>query len=107
MSVRYELAEIIRAFDGPTTMGALDVADAILAAGYAKPRTITSVEELDDLPVQSVIRGKWNPRDRVAVALESLALAFTLTAYPQAVITANAVLTKAITDWAEGMRDGA
>jgi hypothetical protein len=31
-------------------------ADAILAAGYAKPRTITTVEELDALPIGSVIR---------------------------------------------------
>lgn len=30
-------------------------ADAILAAGYKKPRTITTAEELDALPVGSVI----------------------------------------------------
>lgn len=30
-------------------------ADAILAAGYRKPRTITTVEELDALPVGSVV----------------------------------------------------
>jgi hypothetical protein len=32
-----------------------EIADAILAAGYRKPRTITTVEELDALPVGSVI----------------------------------------------------
>lgn len=34
-------------------------ADAILASGYRKPRTITTVEELNALPVRSVIRGNW------------------------------------------------
>jgi hypothetical protein len=33
----------------------LDLADAILAAGYRKPRTVTTAEELDALPVGSVI----------------------------------------------------
>jgi hypothetical protein len=32
------------------------MADAILAAGYTKPRTISTVEELDALPVDSVVR---------------------------------------------------
>lgn len=31
------------------------LADAILAAGYRKPRTITTVEELDALPLHGVI----------------------------------------------------
>jgi len=31
------------------------VADALLAAGYSKPRAITTVEELDALPVGSVV----------------------------------------------------
>ena len=31
------------------------VVDAILAAGYRKPRTITTAEELDALPVESVV----------------------------------------------------
>ena len=30
-------------------------ADAILAAGYRKPRQVTTVEELDALPVDSVV----------------------------------------------------
>ncbi|MBT2537232.1 hypothetical protein [Arthrobacter sp. ISL-69] len=30
-------------------------AEAILAAGYSKPRTVTTVEELDALPVGSVL----------------------------------------------------
>jgi len=36
-------------------------ADAIIAAGYRKPRTITTVEELDALPVDSVV-GDWTAR---------------------------------------------
>lgn len=32
-----------------------EAADAILAAGYRKPRTITTTEELDALPVGSVV----------------------------------------------------
>lgn len=32
------------------------IADGLIAAGYRKPRTITTVEELDALPVGSVIR---------------------------------------------------
>ena len=33
-----------------------EVADAILAAGYRKPRTITTTEELDALPDESIVR---------------------------------------------------
>jgi hypothetical protein len=33
-----------------------DVADVIIAAGYAKPRVITTLEELDALPDGSVIQ---------------------------------------------------
>ncbi len=33
----------------------LEVADAILAAGYRKPRTITTAEELDALPDDAVV----------------------------------------------------
>jgi hypothetical protein len=35
--------------------GANIVAEWILAAGYRKPRTVTTVEELDALPVDSVV----------------------------------------------------
>ena len=45
-------------------------ADAILAAGYSKPRTISTVEELDALPVGSVIRTSgidFHTMPRVAV----------------------------------------
>lgn len=37
-------------------------ADAIVAAGYRKPRTITTVEELDALPEGSVIRDAFRGR---------------------------------------------
>ena len=42
-----------------TPMVASAAADAVLAANYRKPRTVTTVEELDALPVGSVILGKW------------------------------------------------
>jgi hypothetical protein len=35
---------------GPNAVYAARTADAILAAGYRKPRTVSSVEELDGLP---------------------------------------------------------
>ncbi|UDL14889.1 hypothetical protein PP357_gp42 [Arthrobacter phage Sarge] len=55
MSARDELAEVIKAVDiirekGETRPHALRQADAVLAAGYRKPRTITTQEELDALP---------------------------------------------------------
>ena len=65
MSARDELAQTIAdAADGfrnlspgrtPTTQD-LTAADAILAAGYRKPRTITAVEDLDALSVGSILR---------------------------------------------------
>lgn len=45
MSARDELGGILETMEGPL----LHIADAILAAGYRKPRTITTVEELDAL----------------------------------------------------------
>jgi hypothetical protein len=43
-------------------------ADAVLAAGYRKPRIITTAEELDALPVGSVVRMSGTSEDaRVAV----------------------------------------
>lgn len=67
MSERNELARVIKTpedFDGgPASCGPNDVyagrtADAILAAGYRKPRTITTAEELDALPEWSVVRSE-------------------------------------------------
>lgn len=49
MSARDELTTLILGKTAPRA------ADAILAAGYRKPRTITTVEELDALPAGSVI----------------------------------------------------
>lgn len=57
---RDELAQLIdRTIDqeyspGDDVMGA-DLAPAILAAGYRRPRTITTVEELDALENDSVV----------------------------------------------------
>jgi hypothetical protein len=50
MSDRDELFQLIL---GRTTTKAVE---RILAAGYRKPRTVTTVEELDALPELSVIR---------------------------------------------------
>lgn len=63
MTAREELAQVI-AGKLDTIFGARDfgpaqqdykLADALLAEGYRKPRTITTVEELDALPTGSVI----------------------------------------------------
>jgi hypothetical protein len=49
MNARAELTTLILGKTAPRA------ADAILAAGYSKPRTITTAEELDALPYGSVI----------------------------------------------------
>jgi len=41
---------------GVATSSSKSMADELLAAGYRKPRTITTVEELDALPFETVIR---------------------------------------------------
>jgi hypothetical protein len=46
-----ELAETIR----NSSLGTTEIMDAILAAGYRKPRAITTAEELDALAIRSVI----------------------------------------------------
>ena len=61
MSERDELADLLMsdALNDVAYYGrdyALAEADAILAAGYRKPRTVTTVEELDALPFETVIR---------------------------------------------------
>ncbi|AYN58875.1 hypothetical protein PP634_gp49 [Arthrobacter phage Richie] len=56
MSARDELTTLILGKTAPRA------ADAILAAGYRKPRTITTAEELDALPIGSVLitdAGAW------------------------------------------------
>jgi hypothetical protein len=50
MNARDELFQLIL---GRTTTKAVE---RILAAGYVKPRTVTTVEELDALPVGAVVR---------------------------------------------------
>ena len=39
--------------------GPAELAQAILAAGYRKPRTITTAEELDALPNEALIRTRF------------------------------------------------
>jgi len=61
MSERDEIEKIILEtyqtdFGVPVTGTFKDCADAVLAAGYRKPRTITTMEELNALPVGSVFR---------------------------------------------------
>lgn len=56
---REELAAIISAPRMHTNMSGdkhRATADAILAAGYRKPRTITTIEELNALPDESIVR---------------------------------------------------
>lgn len=54
MNERDELAEIV-GNSLVTRNSPKQTADEILAAGYRKPRTITTVEELDALPVGTII----------------------------------------------------
>ncbi|MFE5708985.1 hypothetical protein [Rhodococcus koreensis] len=49
---RDEIADLLEALEGADLA---DIADAILEAGYRKPRTIASVGELDALPEGAVI----------------------------------------------------
>jgi hypothetical protein len=49
MNARDELTTLILGKTAPRA------ADAILAAGYRKPRTITTPEDLDTLPIRSII----------------------------------------------------
>ena len=58
MNARDELAEIIDACIGELydyEVGGDVIADAILAAGYRKPRIVTTLAELEALPFGSVI----------------------------------------------------
>jgi hypothetical protein len=59
LSARDDLAKVIAGtrFKVGTrrSQTTIEQADAILAAGYRKPRTITTVEELDALPAGSMI----------------------------------------------------
>lgn len=55
MSERDELIEDIIRVDGPTTIGGEDLADGLIALGYRKPAVITTAEDLDALPVGSVL----------------------------------------------------
>ena len=62
MTDRDELARLI--FEVPSEDPACvpsprALADAILAAGYRKPRTITTVEELDELPNDTALRDAY------------------------------------------------
>jgi len=68
MNARDELAQLIASTADEFCMlrtGDIPIAtdhaaaDAILAAGYTKPRTITTVEELDALPEGSVVLAQW------------------------------------------------
>lgn len=56
MSAHDELAELLWNEAGSDPRHAAEAADAILAAGYSKPRTITTADELDGLPVGSVVK---------------------------------------------------
>ena len=62
MSARDELEALLVANGGQR-----NIAPAILAAGYRKPRTITTAEELDALAVRSVLLTHGNKFGPLAV----------------------------------------
>jgi len=62
MEARRELGQLIMGRTAPAA------ADAVLAAGYRKPATITTAEELDALPVGSVVAMIGSEPDSPAVA---------------------------------------
>lgn len=51
-----ELAQVICTIDGPATIGGRELAQGILAAGYRKPRTITTAAALEALPHGSAVQ---------------------------------------------------
>lgn len=51
-----DLADSIFRYTGVTTSSSKSMADELLAAGYRKPRTITTKQEVEALPDGSVIR---------------------------------------------------
>lgn len=57
MNTNTEREELAKLISSRHTMAAVD---AMLAAGYSKPRTITTVEELDALPFYSVITDAYD-----------------------------------------------
>uniref|UniRef100_UPI003F492B06 hypothetical protein n=1 Tax=Arthrobacter silvisoli TaxID=2291022 RepID=UPI003F492B06 len=69
MSEREELAGIIAERYHPSRPRAtvLDgkVADAILAAGWSRPRVVSTVEELDALPGGSIVAAAWATHQKV------------------------------------------
>ena len=72
MSARDELAALIESgYAGDDSdcpyEHAPSIADAILAAGYTKPRTIATAEELHALPVRSVLLTYGNKFGPLAV----------------------------------------
>lgn len=56
MSNREELMADIRGIDGPALLGGDVLADGLIVAGYRKTRTITTLEELEALPVGSAVQ---------------------------------------------------
>lgn len=50
-----ELADSIFRYTGVTTSSSKSMADELLAAGYRKPRQVTTVEELDALPIGAMV----------------------------------------------------
>jgi hypothetical protein len=79
-----DVAEYIPGSHADDYVNPYKAADAILAAGWSKPRTVTTVDELDALPRYSVIRthldevytkhydfyeesDNWEARDRISI----------------------------------------
>jgi hypothetical protein len=89
MTARDELAKVIVAAYGedaevecPCEQD-LDVAEAILSAGYRKPRTIDDVAELNSLPASSVIRIQQHMTlERLSTGWYQAAVGIRYEAYP-------------------------
>jgi hypothetical protein len=83
---REELLNVLRtlfSWDLTTEAALTKMADAILAAGYRKPRTIDNVAELNALPSFSVIRiQQGQTLERLSDGWYEAALENTFTAYP-------------------------
>jgi len=65
MSARDELCNMIQ---GGLNNGVADyIADALISQGWRKPEQITTIEQLDALPVGSIVRGTHKKRGGVSI----------------------------------------
>lgn len=58
MNQHDELAQDIRAVDGSHSLGAGELAERLTERGWSRPRVVETIEELEALPVGSVVRDR-------------------------------------------------